>query len=223
MKRYVFMMAVLMIFVLASTCSSHAAIEEKTEENETEGIDYLVLVNKENKLPDDWEDKINLASEIDIDGDEVQVEVEALEQYKKLREDLLTEGIDIELDSCYRSVAAQEEIMERFKKERGEEYAKKYVAVPGYSEHHTGLAIDICIIKDNVVIDDNDLMIAETEIFAKIHEKLPEYGFILRYLKGKEDVTGYSYEPWHLRYVGSIEVAQEITEQGLTLEEYLAK
>jgi D-alanyl-D-alanine carboxypeptidase len=66
-------------------------------------------------------------------------------------------------------------------------------------------------------------MIAEPEIFAKIHEKLADYWFILRYLEGKEDITWYSYEPRHLRYVGDVNVAKEIMENGLTLEEYLAQ
>ena len=57
------------------------------------------------------------------------------------------------------------------------------MAKPGYSEHHTGLALDICLVVNGTVIDDNDEMIAQREIFAKIHEKLADYGFILRYLE----------------------------------------
>ncbi|MBO4276203.1 D-alanyl-D-alanine carboxypeptidase family protein [Candidatus Saccharibacteria bacterium] len=94
---------------------------------------------------------------------------------------------------------------------------------PGYSEHHTGLAVDIFVIDSGKIIRDNDDMIASVEIFAKIHELLPKYGFILRYIEGKEDITGYSYEPWHLRYIDSPEIAKEITEKGLTLEEYLGE
>ena len=97
------------------------------------------------------------------------------------------------------------------------------MAVPGYSEHHTGLAIDIKLVVGDKVIYDNDEMIAQREIFAKIHAKLAKYGFILRYLEGKDDITGYSYEPWHLRYIDSPEIAKKITDEGLTLEEYLQK
>lgn len=190
-----------------------------------EEFDYLVLVNKQNKLPEDWEEKLQLESEPDFasyrDRGEHQVEKEALLRFHQLRDALLKEGVDIELDSCYRSVATQEELWDEFEKEYGEDYVRQYVAVPGYSEHHTGLAIDICVVKDGVVIDDNDDMIAEKEIFAKVHERLADFGFILRYPEGKEDITGYAYEPWHLRYVGSAEIAKEITERGLTLEEYL--
>ena len=201
--------------------SAAAGMNDNTSKEQE--IDYLVLVNKQNHLPDKWEKVVQLETVTDIDGDNIQVEKEALQKYYELREELLKEGVDIELDSCYRSVSAQQDIWNRFSDEYGIDYVKKYVAVPGYSEHHTGLAIDICIIKDGVVIDDNDDMIAEKEIFAKIHEKLPDYGFILRYLDGKDDITGYAYEPWHLRYVGSVDIAKEITENGLTLEEYLDK
>ena len=64
-------------------------------------------------------------------------------------------------------------------------------------------------------------MVEYTDVWAKIHAKLAEFGFILRYLEGKEAITGYGYEPWHIRYVGSSEIAKEITDKGITLEEYL--
>ena len=129
--------------------------------------------------------------------------------------------VNIELDSVTRSVAEQQTLWDNWTVEYGEDYVKKYVAVPGYSEHHTGLAIDICIEKDGKRINDNDEMIAEKDIFAKIHTKLAKYGFILRYLDGKDDITGYGYEPWHFRYIDDAEVAKEIMDKGLTLEEYL--
>ena len=66
-------------------------------------------------------------------------------------------------------------------------------------------------------------MIKEKKIFAKVHEKLAEYGFILRYPEGKDDITGYSYEPWHLRYINDVNIAKEIMNNNLTFEEYLSK
>ena len=126
----------------------------------------------------------------------------------------------IELDSVYRSIPDQEELWDYFKLIYGEDYCKQYVAIPGYSEHHTGLAVDICLIKGDEVIIANEDMLAETEIFATIHAIMPEYGFILRYPPGKEDITGYSYEPWHLRFVGT-PVAKEVTNLGITFEEYI--
>ena len=186
-------------------------------------IDYLVLVNKQHKLPDDWEEKVILDPAIDAWGDEVLVEHKALQAYNALKDALLIEGIDIQLDSIYRSVAYQEELYARFEKEYGKEYAATYVATPGFSEHHTGLAIDICIRKDGELIYENDAMIEEKAIFSRIHDRLHEYGFILRYMEGKEDITGYGYEPWHLRYIDNVEIATKIYQEGIVLEEYLAE
>ena len=181
---------------------------------------YLTLVNKKHKLPENWLEKIELISAKNSQGREFLVEKEALEHFNALRSKLLEQGIDIELDSTYRSVERQKELWAEFEEEYGRAYCEKYVGVPGYSEHHTGLAIDVCLIKDGRVIDDNDEMIAEVEIFSKIHTLLSDYGFILRYMKGKEDITEYSYEPWHFRYVG-IKAAKKIYQKGITLEEYL--
>lgn len=211
-----------------SECESVVDAENTTEESDNTAkkdtsIDYLVLVNKQNKLPEDWESKVELVEVQNAYDETIRVEKEALEKYNELRNALLAEWIDIELDSSYRSVEKQQEVWDDFEKEYGLDYTQKYVAVPWYSEHHTALAIDICIKKDWVLIYENDDMIAEKEIFAKIHEKLADYGFILRYLEWKEDITGYGYEPRHLRYVWDVNVAKEIMDNGLTLEEYLAQ
>ena len=183
--------------------------------------DYMVLVNKESKLPDNWEETIELVDVTNGLGETYQVEKKTAEAYDKLKEELSNEGIIIELDSTYRTVAKQQEIWDNFEKEYGIEYTKKYVAVPGTSEHHTGLAVDVKIVKDGKVIDDNDEMTAEKEIFSQIHSKLAKYGFILRYPVGKEDITGYGAEVWHFRYIDNESIAKEIMDKGETLEEYL--
>ena len=192
-----------------------------SNKEETAGIDYLVLVNKKNKLPDDWEEKVELVTVKDAWGDDIQVEKQAYDKYTELKAELEKEEVYIELDSCYRSVAAQQELWDRWSVEKGIDYVRTYVAVPGYSEHHTGLALDICIKVNGELVYENEDMIAEREIFAKIHAKLAEYGFILRYLENRDDITGYAYEPWHLRYVGSTEIAKEIMTKNITFEEYL--
>jgi len=193
------------------------------EEKSTKKIDYLVLVNKQNKLPDDWEENLQLVDTKNAWDEDIQVEKEAYEKYRELEKALKEEGVTIKLDSVYRSVKAQQQLWDEWSAdpEKGPEYVKKYVAVPGYSEHHTALAIDICLEKDGELVYENDDMIADRETFKKIHAKLADYGFILRYLEGKDDITGYAYEPWHLRYVGNVDIAKEITSKGLTLEEYL--
>ena len=186
-------------------------------------IDYLVLVNKYSQLPDDWEKNVELVSAKNAWDEDIKLEKETYKQYKKLEKDLKKDGVTIVLDSVYRSVKEQQNLWDRWSKdpEKGIEYAKKYAAVPGYSEHHTGLAVDIVIKKDGKLIEENEDMIEEREIFKKIHKKLSKYGFILRYLEGRDDITGYTYEPWHLRYVGSKKIAKEIMDKDITFEEYL--
>jgi len=186
-------------------------------------VNYLVLVNKENKLSDNWENDIELINIRDYFGNICTIEKKTLESFNKLRENLLKENIRIELDNSYRSVERQKEIWNEFKEKYGLDYTKKYVAVPGYSEHHTGLALDIFLVKDKEIIIENEDLFKEFEIFSKIHEKLADFGFILRYPKEKENITGYSYEPWHIRYIDSIEIARKIMENKITLEEYLNK
>ena len=190
----------------------------KKEESKT---DYMVLVNKQSKLPEDWEDRIELVDVYTGLDETYQVEKKTAEAYKKLKEDLANDHIIIELDSTYRTVTRQQEIWDQFLEEYGEEYTKTYVAVPGTSEHHTGLAIDVKLVKEGKIIDDNDEMTAEKELFSKVHAKLAKYGFILRYPVGKEDVTGYGAEVWHFRYIDSPEIAKEIMDKGITFEEYL--
>ena len=206
------------IMMMAVIFSMNVAFAELSTNND---FNYLVLVNKVEKLPDNYESTVQLINVTNSFGKKFQIEKETYEHFVKLRDDLLTnDGIQIELDSVYRSVARQREIVVEFTEQYGADYVKKYVAVPGFSEHHTGLAVDICLVVNGRIIDDNDEMIAQPEIFSKIHKKLADYGFILRYLPGKEDITGYAYEPWHFRYVGE-KAAKEIYAKNLTLEEYL--
>ena len=195
-------------------------------EESNEQFNYLILVNKNHKLPDDYESKVNLINvknNIPKDDRTFQLENVTHEYFIKLREKLLEEyNITIELDSAYRSVARQQEIWDEFVEKYGINYTEKYMAKPGYSEHHTGLALDICLVVNGTVIDDNEEMIKQKEIFEKIHKKLSDFGFILRYLQGKESITGYNYEPWHFRFV-QIDDAKKIMNEGITLEEYLSK
>ena len=187
-----------------------------------ERSDYLVLVNKQNKLPDDWEEKAEFVETKNGFGKVLKIEKETLEKYTELKNVLLEDGIDIELDSVYRSLAIQTEFFEKFKEEYWEEYASKYAAPSGYSEHHTWLAIDICIKKENwEIISENHEMIIECEMFERVHKRLADYWFIVRYPDWKEDITWYTYEPWHLRYIWDVDIAKEIYEKWLTLEEYL--
>ena len=148
------------------------------------------------------------------------MEKKAYDAYLQLKDALAKEGVYIDLDSARRSIAAQQDIMDRFIEKYGADYAAKTVATPGYSEHHTGLALDLYLNIDGEDVYLNEDMVQYPEIWEKIHAKLADYGFILRYPADKTDITGYIYESWHIRYVGR-DVAQYIYENELTLEEYL--
>lgn len=189
-----------------------------------EEIDYLVLVNSKNKLPDGWEEKLDLVSVENSVGDIVQVERTAYNAYLELKADLMeSEGIDLDLDSAYRSVAYQQDILERFTEKYGAAYAAKTVAKPGYSEHHTGLALDLYFRLDGVEVYENEDLVLYPEVWKKIHSRLTKYGFILRYPGRTDGTVDYTYEPWHIRYVG-IENAEVISATpGMTLEDYLGK
>ena len=217
------MKKIIALFLSALLLLSVAAMSAAAED----GIDYLALVNKLNTLPEGWEDALETVTITNSVGDEVEVEKNAYSAYLALKEDLeVNDGIYLELDSARRSVAAQQDIMDRFIEKYGADYAAKTVAVPGYSEHHTGLALDLYFKLKNedgsfTDVYYNEDMVQYPEIWEKIHARLADYGFILRYLEGREHITGYGYEPWHIRYVDSPDIAKEITEKDITLEEYL--
>jgi len=208
-----------------------SAVAETPNVPDTEnGIDYLALVNKLNPLPEGWEKALETVTITNSVGDEVEVEKKAYEAYRRLKTDLeKNDGIYVELDSARRSVAAQQEIIDRFTEKYGADYAAKTVATPGYSEHHTGLALDLYfrIKKEDGSFADvyynEDMTKPEYDgIWDTIHAKLADYGFILRYLKGKEHITGYGYEPWHIRYIDNADMAKEIMSRpGMTLEVWL--
>ena len=191
-------------------------------------IDYLALVNKQNPLPDGWEDALDTVHITNSVEDDVEVESRAYDAYLLLKKDLEeNDGIYIALDSARRSIAEQQDIMDRFIEKYGEDYAAKTVAQPGYSEHHTGLALDLYFrLKDEdgkfTDVYYNEDMVQYPQVWKKIHAKLADHGFILRYLEGREHITGYGYEPWHIRYVDDVDIAKQIMADDITLEEYLA-
>lgn len=183
--------------------------------------DYLVLVNGDHLISDDYVKTIHLCTIDNVDGGTYQVEERTKAAFESMQACLEEEGVEIGVDSAYRSVEEQQEIMDEFIEKYGEDYARRTVAIPGTSEHHTGLVIDLVPKVNGEWVIENEDMLKETEIFKTIHKTLPQYGFILRYPKTKAAITGYDYEPWHIRYVGK-DAAQEIYENDYTLEEYLA-
>lgn len=178
----------------------------------------MILVNKDSPIPPGYRDSIEIVNVKVEDDFSVPLERETAENYLELRDYLLSIGIAVDAISGYRSQWTQERIWNESVAVHGEAHTRRYVAMPGFSEHQTGLAVDLTLYdsKGNVVEDD------DFESFEKLAPHFHKFGFILRYPAGKEDVTGYSFEPWHIRYVG-IEVAHEIYESGLTLEEYVSR
>ena len=183
-------------------------------------IDYLILVNPFHKIPETYFDNLELVEMRGYDNERFRVEKSAAQQFRELERATSAKGIPILLSSAYRSVEKQRQIKEEFTAEYGEDYAKRYVAEPGCSEHHTGLALDfVAKIRGKWLIE-NDEIISRASELQPVYDLLPKYGFILRYLKGKEKITGYPAEPWHIRYLGDPEIAAEITARRITLEEY---
>lgn len=181
---------------------------------------YKVLVNKEHKIKENYLSKIELITIKNIDNEDIQIEKETYNAYQKLEKFLKTKNIIIGISSAYRSKEYQQEIYDSFVKDYGKDYADKFVAPVGCSEHHTGLAIDINIKVNGAWPKDNYELMKQEKMFKTIHKYLSTYGFILRYPDEKEDITGYPYEPWHIRYTGEI-VAKIIESNNYTLEEYL--
>lgn len=120
--------------------------------------------------------------------------------------------------SGYRDYDYQKDLYKKQVNNEGEEKANKYLAVPGSSEHQSGLAMDL-LSTEYENLDDG---FANTKTYIWLEENCAQYGFIIRYPKDKEDITKYSFEPWHVRYVG-VTAATEIMKNNLTLEEYLNK
>ena len=135
----------------------------------------------------------------------------AKDELLKLISAMQDEGFPISNDySGFRSYETQKKLYEEYIEEDGKEAADRESARPGYSEHQTGLAFD--------VISTNGELVTEEKAAQWLLDHAADYGFVVRYLKGKEKETGYMSEEWHLRYVGK--EAKEIAESGLSLEEY---
>lgn len=182
-------------------------------------MNYKILINKENPYNKGDFSNLCLVKYKNEFNEEFLIEKKCLKAYLTLKEALALNNINITIDSCYRSLEEQEELINNYLKSYGEEYIKHYVAEKGYSEHHSALAIDIALIENNEKVGELNKLDEYLPIFEKIIPNLKEYGFILRYPKGKEKITGYNYEPWHYRYVGK-STASIIMDNNLTLEEY---
>ena len=176
----------------------------------------LILVNKYNYLTEDYIPENLEPIDIAYARSGMQLVREAKEAFEILSEDAKKEGMNIIAMSSYRSYDYQVNLYDNYVATDGKEAADTYSARAGYSEHQTGLAVDVY----NKVLPYTSF--EETEEFNWMQENAYKYGFILRFPKDKVNITGYQYESWHYRYVGK-EAAKYIHNHDLTLEEYYVK
>jgi len=180
----------------------------------------ILLINKNNLFNEEMLKDYKFIKYVNYEEKELLVEEETLKHFENLKAYLKVNGIIIDIDSAYRSLEYQENLFLDFVNKYGMEYAEKYVAMPGTSEHHTGQAIDFVVCKGDKWLTENCSLEKEEETLKIIFKVLKHFGFILRYPKEKEEITGIPYEPWHIRYIGE---EDSLKIRDLTLEEYLNK
>jgi len=183
-------------------------------------MNYLVLVNKENLIDEHFINELQLSETKDVDGEPIMVEQKTFLAYLELKKYLESKNIIIGLNSAFRTLNKQQELINEYTETCGEEYALRHVAAVGASEHHTGLALDLWVKLEGEFSTEKERCLAREARYREVHKYLKYFGFVLRYPKEKENITGYAYEPWHIRYVG-IEPACYMHNSNLTLEEFL--
>ena len=147
------------------------------------------------------------------DGKAYTLDKDAIDAFISMSDAAKEKGLSLKIISAYRSYDYQSKLYEKYKASNGQSAADRFSARPRHSEHETGLAIDI---------NDVSQAFENTKEFAWLQENAHLYGYILRYPKDKEDITGYMYEPWHYRYLG-VELATKVKDSGLTYDAYYAK
>lgn len=187
----------------------------------TNPTELTVVVNKNRALPADYipPDLVepNVPFPFDEKVEKRMMRAEAAGALEKLFAKAKEQGIELYAVSGYRSYRTQKSLFDTYVKTQGAEHAAAYSAVPGKSEHQTGLAMDVSGADAKTRLEESFGATPEGKWLAA---NCAQFGFIIRYLQGKEDITGYAYEPWHLRYVGKA-IAEDIMSRGITLEDYL--
>lgn len=233
------LLSVISIFSRSSSVKTHAA----SDGDKIEGMRYnrpdfssdtspvsseedeswkLILVNRWNPVPDNYGSKITF---VKLKYDQ-SVDERIYPELQQMMDDCRAEGLNPKVCSGYRSKEKQQQLFDNkineylqqgYSREKAYSEAGQWVAVPGTSEHHLGLAVDI-VSEDYQFLDEGQEQTPEQQWLL---ENCWKYGFILRYPSDKSELTGIHYEPWHYRYVGK-EAAKYITENNLCLEEYLS-
>ncbi|MGL5345984.1 MAG: M15 family metallopeptidase [Peptostreptococcaceae bacterium] len=202
-------------FIEAKTLNTYIDIKTGQNVEQRQEENNLILVNKENPVSSEYKPENMVKCNIQFLESSTEEEKYLQKDAAKSIEDLFAkakdDGIEFIATSAYRSYQTQKKIFNKNVSIRGIKEANKYAAKAGKSEHQTGLAID--------VTNPERWFHKSTKEAIWLADNAHKFGFILRFLEGKEHITGYNFEPWHVRYVGK-EVAKEIYEQGITLEEY---
>jgi len=189
----------------------------------------IILVNREHMLSK--EIGIELTSITQNAKPNMKIDSRNATSYQDMVAAAKKDGINLYLRSGYRAIKLQQTYYDASVKsyksqglsdEEASAKALEYLQYPGASEHHTGLALDIISVEWQNTVEDLNATFENTDAFKWLDKNAAEYGFIIRYPKDKENITGIKYEPWHYRYVGK-EVAAYLKEKGLTLEEYSEK
>lgn len=198
-----------------TTTSTTTTKKVDTTVSNTQGlkiIDGILIVNKSYPLPKDYVPTNTYKDATGLNYCTTCIDKDAYEKYKEMKADATALGLNIWIQSGYRSYNLQESLYNKYVNRDGKVAADTYSARPGHSEHQTGLAFDL-----NSISDDFQY----TNEGKWVNNNCYKYGYILRYPKGKEHITGYKYEAWHLRYVGE-ELATKLYNNGewITLEEH---
>ncbi len=189
-------------------------IEFYTEMDEITNYDEVdALVNKYHKLPSNYEakDLVTLSKTYSSRGHKIKKVVS--EPLMKMIDAARADGLNLLVISGYRTERTQRGLFNNSVKRHGMDHALIYSAKPGYSEHQLGLAVDL---------NSTEESFDQTKEYKWLKANSYKYGFIERYPKGKEFITGYGYEPWHYRYLG-VDLATKVYTENVTYEEYLVK
>lgn len=191
--------------------------EPETKYTITNPSDLLTLVKKGFYLPEDYEPEL-VDPEIPVapDCQNPKMTKETSDALTKMYKTAKQEGLELVVNSAYRSYQTQVETMADFVARYNTQYANEYVAQPGASEHQTGLGVDLT---SQSVVEGKRITFGDTEEYRWVIKNCARFGFIIRFEDGTDGITGIAHEPWHLRYVGE-DVAKEIQKNGWTFEEY---
>lgn len=180
---------------------------------------YSMLVNKYYKLDKDYEPDDLVTIKTDHSWGEYgenRIREKVYDAFKDMWNAAKESDIYLMINSSYRPYSDQERVYNNYKESRGESGADKIAARPGYSEHQTGLALDIFCTTNS-----STQTFADSEAYQWLLNNSYKYGFILRYPQDKENITGYAFESWHYRYVGK-DLAEKIYNENITFDEYYA-